>query len=272
MIKTAEELDAIREGGRLLGKILEELVLMVCPGATTEEIDRAAESKIRAVGGRPSFKGYAPHGVPPFPSTICACINDEVVHAPAIPPRTLKEGDIFSIDIGMEWPIEKLQMTNDKLQSNGNGFFTDTAITVPVGHISPKANDLIEVTREALERGIAAVKAGGRISDIGKAVQSSVEERGYSVVRALVGHGVGYAVHELPEVPNYVDANTPAVFLASGMVIAIEPMVNHGSHLVVTAPDRWTIKTKDGALSAHFEHTLIVTDRGADVVTRRPKE
>src|SRR3989338_1213978 len=244
-IKTPEELELIRQGGKKMGKILDRLCKMVAPGVTTEELDVAAERMIRDAGGEPAFKGYVPRpGIIPFPTTICASINHEVVHAPAVPSRMIKEGDLVKIDIGMKWP-------------KGKGFFTDTARTVVVGKVDKKIAKLIEVTERALKLGIKQVRAGNRVSQISKAIEAYVEKFGLSIVRDLVGHGVGYKVHEPPEIPNYWQEGFPDCVLEEGMVIAIEPMVNLGGWRVKVQPDGWTIVTVDGKPSAHFEHTVI---------------
>lgn len=246
----------MREGGRCLATVLRELVTIVRPGISTAELDAHAEARLRALGGVPSFLGYA--GVvstTPFPSTLCTSVNEEVVHAPALPGRTLRTGDIIGLDIGVRYPA-------------AGGFCTDMAVTVPVGRVAPAANQLIRVTREALERGIAAARVGGRVRDISQAVQSYVERAGFSVVRDLVGHGVGRQVHEAPEVPNFVTGgHADDEVLEAGLVIAIEPMVNAGGVPVRTAADRWTVVTHDRSLSAHFEHTVVVTDGGPIILT-----
>ena len=258
MIKTPEEIKLIGRGGRLLSRVLGKVVARVAPGVTTAELDDLAEKEILKAGGRPAFKGYRVYKVEmAYNSTVCTSVNDEVVHGLAHPGRILKEGDIIGLDIGMQYPA------ND-------GLFTDMAMTVPVGKVSEQALKLMRVTRECLERAIAVVHAGARLSDIGSAVQSHAEGNGYGVVRDLVGHGVGYDVHEEPRVPNYVDADTPNIVLKKGMVIAIEPMINAGAWQVKTLPDGWTVKTADGSLSAHFENTIAVTDDGCEILTPFP--
>jgi len=216
----------------------------VQPGMTTGELDRLAEEFIRAHGGRPAFKGYRG-----FPASICPAVNDEVVHG--IPgDRRLKEGDIVGLDVGVEM----------------NGYYGDAAVTVPVGKASKEALRLLEVTREALMAGVARAKAGNRVGDISHAIQSHVEKHGYSVVRSLVGHGIGREMHEEPQVPNYgPEGRGPR--LMAGQVIAIEPMVNVGGADVVTQPDGWTVVTKDGSLSAHFEHTVAVGGDGPEILS-----
>ncbi len=241
-----------------MGEILEALAKAVKPGVTSLEIDNLAEKLIKRHGGKPAFKGYKnKKNDPPFPSAICACVNEELVHGIARADQKLKNGDIFSIDIGMEL----------------NGFFTDTAITVIVGEIPEKTKELLRVTREALEVGIGAAKPGNTVADIGRAIEQFVKSQGdYGIVRDLVGHGVGHAVHEDPRVPNYYDKEMEAWILEPGVVIAIEPMIAIGHHAIETAEDGWTVRMKDRSLCAHFEHTVIVGEKGNEVATRRPCE
>ena len=248
----------IRRGGVLLSRVLGKVARRVAPGVTTAELDDIAEREILKAGGRPAFKGYRIAGVKmPYNSTVCTSVNDEVVHGLAYPGRVLKEGDIIGLDIGMQYPA-------------ADGFFSDMAMTVPVGKITDKAAKLMKVTRECLERAISVVHAGAKLSDIGNAVQKHAEGNGFGVVRDLVGHGVGYDVHEEPRVPNYVDHDYPDVTLKAGMVLAIEPMVNAGGWEVKTLADGWTVKTVDGSLSAHFENTIAVTDDGCEILTPFP--
>lgn len=243
-LRDRNEIEAIRASARLVARTLAMLAAAVRPGMTTGELDRMAEEFIRANGGRPAFKGYRG-----FPATICPAINDEVVHG--IPgDRRLAEGDILGLDVGVEM----------------NGYFGDAAVTVPVGAVAPDAAELLRVTREALMAGVAQAKAGNRVGDISHAIQSHVEKHGYSVVRSLVGHGIGREMHEEPQVPNYgPEGRGPR--LMAGQVLAIEPMVNVGGAEVVTRPDGWTVVTKDGSLSAHFEHTVAVGGDGPDILS-----
>jgi methionyl aminopeptidase len=243
-LRDREEVEAIRAAARLVAKTLEMLGRHVRPGITTAELDRLAEAFIRDHGGRPAFKGYRG-----FPASICPSINDEVVHA--IPgPRELREGDIIGIDVGVEQ----------------GGFFGDAAFTFPVGAVSERTERLLTVAREALEKGIAQARAGNRVGDISHAIQAHAEAAGFSVVRALVGHGIGRAMHEEPQVPNYgLPDRGPR--LMAGQVLAIEPMVNVGGPDVVTKDDGWTVVTRDGGLSAHFEHTVAVGPDGPDVLS-----
>lgn len=216
----------------------------VRPGVTTAELDRLAETFIRDHGARPAFKGYRG-----FPATICPAVNEEVVHG--IPgARRLKEGDIVGIDVGVE----------------RDGFYGDAAITVPVGEVSPRAAELLRVTREALLEGIAQARPGRRVGDISHAIQSHAERHGFSVVTQLVGHGIGREMHEEPQVPNYGPPGRGPKLMA-GQVLAIEPMVNAGGAEVVTQADGWTVVTKDGSLSAHFEHTVAIGPDGPEILS-----
>ncbi len=263
-IKSPEAIKQIEKGGKIIGIILAKLAKLCQPGVTTWEVDQAAEKMIAQAGGRPSFKGYRsqPEDTP-FPTTICASINQELVHAAAKKSVKLKEGDIFSIDIGMEWPYKK----------NFRGYFTDTAITVMIGKVSEEIQKLLAVTRTSLEVGIKAVKPGNTVADIGRAIEDYVKSQGrYGIVRDLVGHGVGYEVHEDPRVPNFFDKNLHDWVLKPGMIIAIEPMISLGDYRIKTAADGWAIEMADGSMCAHFEHTVIVTPYGRRVATRRPDE
>jgi len=259
-IKQPQEVETIIEGGRLMGEILDELAGMVAPGVSAFDIDKKAEELIIKVGGRPAFKGYRTRiSEPPFPSTICASVNDEVVHGIASKEKILNEGDIFTIDIGMQYPKK-------------GGYFTDTAVTVPVGSVDEHTMQLLNVTKKSLFKGIEQATVGNTVADIGAAIQKYVDPQGYGIVRDLVGHGVGHAVHEEPRVPNYYDKELEAWELKPGVVIAIEPMLTMGTREVVTAEDGWTILTRDGSLSAHFEHTIVITEDGPVIATQRPSE
>lgn len=243
-LRGREEIESIRQAARLVGRTLRMLETEVKPGASTAHLDRLAEAFIRDHGGRPAFKGYRE-----FPANICTSVNEEVVHG--IPgARELREGDIIGIDVGVEM----------------DGYYGDAARTFAVGPASPGALRLMRVTEEALAQGIAQARAGKRVGDISHAIQAHVEAAGYSVVRALVGHGIGRQMHEEPQVPNYgVPGRGPK--LMAGQVLAIEPMVNEGGPDVVTRDDRWTVATRDGSLSAHFEHTVAVGMDGPDVLS-----
>jgi methionyl aminopeptidase len=242
--RSQSEIEKLRRVNQLVARILAELRRTVAPGVTTHDIDALAERRVREAGAEPAFKGY--HG---YPATVCASVNEQVVHG--IPSsRGLVEGDILSIDMGAKL----------------DGFYGDCAVTVPVGSISPAAASLLKVTEEALFRGIAVVKPGARVSDIGAAVQEHVERHGYSVVREFVGHGIGTELHEEPQVANYGPGGS-GPRLSEGMVLAIEPMVNAGKAAVKVLSDGWTAVTVDRSLSAHFEHTVVVTREGSEILT-----
>ena len=243
--RSAAELERLARVNALVARVLAELAAMIVPGVTTAEVDAVAERRQREAGAEPAFKGY--HG---YPATICASVNEQVVHG--IPSaRKLAAGDIISVDLGAKM----------------DGFYGDSAVTVAVGPVSAEAARLLDVTKQSLHEALAVVKAGARLSDIGAAVQRHVEANGFSVVREFVGHGIGVTLHEEPQIPNY---GTPGrgPRLAEGMVLAIEPMVNIGQAGVKVLADGWTAVTKDGSLSAHFEHTVAVTADGCRVLTR----
>jgi methionyl aminopeptidase len=242
--RSKSEIEKLRRVNQLVGRVLTELRQMIVPGVTTGDIDASAEALVREAGAEPAFKGY--HG---FPATVCASVNEQVVHG--IPSaRQLVEGDVLSLDMGAKL----------------DGFYGDCAVTVPVGHVSRGAARLLQVTETALFRGIEAVKPGARVSDIGAAVQAHAEAHGFSVVREFVGHGIGTSLHEEPQIANYGPAGR-GPRLAEGMTLAIEPMVNAGAAGVKVLSDGWTAVTRDGSLSAHFEHTLVVADGGCEILT-----
>lgn len=244
--KAAWEIELIRRACQIVSAALSRLREMVRPGVTTRELDWAAEEAIRAQGASPAFKGYRD-----YPYSLCTSVNEEVVHG--LPSeRRLESGDIVSLDLG----------------AVVDGYYGDGAVTVPVGEVSPDVFRLLQVTEEALERGIAVVQPGNRVGDISHTIQECVEQAGYSVVRTFVGHGIGKTLHEEPQVPNF-GAPGCGVVLKPGMTLAIEPMVNAGGPEVMVLDDRWTAVTRDGTLSAHFEHTVAVTETGHDVLTRR---
>ncbi|PJE76008.1 type I methionyl aminopeptidase [Candidatus Uhrbacteria bacterium CG10_big_fil_rev_8_21_14_0_10_48_11] len=251
-----KDIAIIAECGLRMAEILRDVAKRAVPGATTAELDQCAEKAIRDAGGVPSFLHYrGAVGLTPFPSSLCISINNEVVHGPAYPVRSLKNGDIVGLDIGMRYPAK-------------SGFCTDTAVTVVVGDGAPEALRLVNVTKEALARGVAAVSAGCKVRTIGKAVETYVKEQGFSVVREFVGHGVGQHVHEAPEVPNFASRGEEGnVVLPVGSVIAIEPMVNAGRSEIDILEDGWTVVTLDGSLSAHFEQTIVVTKDGPKILT-----
>ena len=243
--KSPAEIEKMRAASTLVAEVLAELAGMIAPGVSTLDLDIEAERLVRAAGAEPAFKGYRG-----YPCTLCASANDEVIHG--IPSkRPLVEGDIVSLDMGVKQ----------------HGFFGDSAITVPVGRVSEQAQLLLRVTRESLEKGIAQVRLGGRVSDIGHAIQQHVEAHGFSIVREFVGHGIGASLHEDPQIANYGEPGR-GPRLAEGMTLAIEPMVNVGRPGVKMLADGWTAVTRDGSLSAHFEHTVAVSKNGPVVLTR----
>jgi methionyl aminopeptidase len=246
-LKNALEIERMRTSGRIVAEVLDAIGARIGPGVTTAELDRLAESIIKGHdGARPAFKGYGG-----FPATICASINDEVVHGIPSASRRLQEGDIVGIDVGVLL----------------DGYHADAARTFAVGRVSTEAEDLLRITQAALAAGIEAAQPGGHLGDISAAIQRVVETAGFSVVRELVGHGIGQHLHEDPQVPNFGNAGR-GLPLDPGLVIAIEPMVNRGDCGVRTLEDAWTIVTADGTLSAHFEHTVAITEDGPEVLTR----
>jgi methionyl aminopeptidase len=251
ILKSREEIDKMRRAGRLVCQVLSAVVDKADVGVTTIELDRIAEKMIRDGGAVPAFKGYQPEFVKcgPFPATLCTSINDEVVHG--IPDgRPLADGDILSIDTGVEM----------------EGYFGDAAVSIIIGRPEQGAQSLVQVTRNALDAGINACVPGNRLGDVSSAIQTVAEAAGFSVVRRFVGHGIGRQMHEDPPVPNYGSPGTGPV-LKPGMVLALEPMVNMGTSDVEASADCWPVATRDGKLSAHFEHTVAVTESGAEVLT-----
>ncbi len=251
ILKSRREIEKMRQAGRLVRRVLDAVADMADVGITTRELDEAAERMIREGGGVPAFKGYRPEFVKcePFPASLCTSINDEVVHG--IPDdRPLEDGDILSIDTGVEL----------------EGYFGDAAVSIALGDCTVDARSLIQVTRNALDAGIGACRPGNRIGDISSAIQTVAETAGFSVVRRFVGHGIGTRMHEDPPVPNYGVPGTGPV-LKPGMVLALEPMVNMGSSEVEASAECWRVATRDGSLSAHFEHTVAITESGAEVLT-----
>ncbi len=264
-LKTKTDISAILEGGAILGEILEYLGTLVKPGVTGLDIDTEAEARIRAAGGVPAFKGYGEGGNGPFPGTICFSINDEVVHGIPTAKKVIKAGDVVKVDIGMEYGSRS---GKDK----GRGYFTDTAITVIAGKADEPTKQLLVDTYDSLMLGIAAAQSGNTILDISTAIEGYLKPKKYGIVRDLVGHGVGYEVHEDPRVPNYIDKTLGSWKLEPGLVIAIEPMVTMGDWRVRLAKDGWGIVTKDGSMSAQFEHTVVITKDGPVIATKRPSE
>lgn len=252
VIKSEREIALMRRAGQIVAKVLEAIREQVHPGITTGELDELAERIIRAEGGIPSFKGYdGGSDRPPFPATICASVDNEVVHGIPSRQRVLEEGQILSVDVGAIY----------------QGYHGDAAITVPVGKVSDLARRLMEVTEGALYAGIAAARAGNRLGDISHAIQSYVESRGFSVVREYTGHGIGREMHEGLQVLNFGEPGR-GVRLRAGMTLALEPMVNVGDWRTRVLADGWTVVTYDGSLSAHFEHTILVRDGEAEILTR----
>ena len=254
IIKTPEEIEILREGGKRLAMVLHKVKEMVAPGISTKSLDKYAEKLIRELGDEPAFLNYRPTGAKiPFPATLCVSVNDEVVHGIPSDKRILAEGDIVSIDLGIKH----------------QGLFTDMAMTVPVGKVSSSSRKLMEITEKALQVGISAAQAGNKIGDIGHAIESFVHshKEKYGIVEVLSGHGVGRAIHEDPYIPNFGKAGTGAK-LSPGMVIAIEPMLNNGTKNVILEKDEYTFRTADRKRSAHFEHSILITDGEPEILTK----
>lgn len=244
IIKSFREIEQLKKANAIAAEVLHELKKAAAPGVTTRDLDQRAEEVIRSRGALPAFKGYRG-----FPASLCISINEEVVHG--IPgSRRLKEGDIVSFDVG----------------TNLNGYYGDAAITLPVGEVDPEAQRLLQVTEKALHIGINKARPGNRLSDISHAVQAWVEGQGFSVVRDFVGHGIGRSLHEEPQIPNFGSPNQ-GPRLEKGMVFALEPMVNEGAHEVKILSDGWTVVTADGKRSAHFEHTIAITDGEVEILS-----
>lgn len=247
-LKSQEDLRTMRRAGQIVAEVLDRLRAAVRPGVSTIELDRIAEEITRKRGAVPAFKGYQV-GTRVFPASLCVSINEEVVHG--IPsPRTLRDGDIVGLDFGVQL----------------DGYYADAALTVPVGTVSAEALRLLTVTREALEAGIGSLRVGNRLGDLSHAIQRRAEGAGYSIVREFVGHGIGRRLHEEPQVPNFGEPGRGRL-LREGMVLAIEPMVNLGGPGVMVKDDGWTAVTRDGSLSAHFEHSVALTESGPEVLT-----
>ena len=251
-IKRPEEIARMRHAGAILADVLGKLETELRPGVTTATLDGIAERMIRDAGAIPSFLGYGgTRGSVPFPGSICASINDEVVHGIPSGSRALREGDVISLDVGCIW----------------QGWHADTARTFAIGQVPPTVSRLIAATREGMEAGIAAAIPGQRLGDVGAAIEAVAIRHGYGVVRPFVGHGIGTAMHEDPQVPNYGRPGT-GMRIEAGMCFAIEPMFNLGDDDVAVLDDGWTVVTADGSISAHFEDTIAITERGAEVLTR----
>lgn len=255
LLKTPQEIEKLKQGGAILSSILRELRGLCVAGAGTAELDAIAQARMKERGGRPSFLNYTvARDVAPFPGAVCISINEEVVHGLPLPARTIQAGDIVGLDIGM-WH---------------EGLATDMATTVIVGEVAPEVQALVRETRTALEVALSVVKAGKWIHDIGNAVDDYLTPKGYGIVRDLVGHGVGHAVHEEPPIPHFRDRYAARVKMQEGMVLAIEPMVTLGTWKVRMKRDGWTVVTADGKPAAHFELTIAVTKTGYDLVTPWP--
>ncbi|MBU6323584.1 MAG: type I methionyl aminopeptidase [Patescibacteria group bacterium] len=256
-VKSAAERTKLIEAGKRLGLVLSELEKAVRPGVSTETLDDLAEKLIRDAGDEPCFLGYTPEGADrPYPATLCVSVNDEIVHGiPNESPRTLSEGDIVGLDLGL----------------SHEGFIVDSAITVAVGKTDKAARALMDTTRDALRLGIAAARPGNRVGDISHAIETAFKGSGFSIVKQLGGHGVGAAVHEEPFIPNFGRAGTGPL-LKEGMVLALEPIANEGKAAVAVAGDGYTYRTRDGSRSAHFEHTILIEKDETLILTRRPGE
>lgn len=252
LIKTSEEIETLREGGKILAAILKLLEKRITPGVSTMDLENLALAEIKKAGAEPAFKGYQPgRDQSPFPAALCTSIDAEVVHCIPKDNRVLKEGEIISLDLGIKY----------------KGLFTDAAITVPVGRVTAEAQKLLRTTERALAAGIAQIKPGNTIGDIAHAIEKVGKSARLGVIRDLIGHGVGHAVHESPSVPNYGKPGTLEK-LEPGMVLAIEPMFTLGDFRIKFLDDGWTVITADGSLAAHFEHTVAVTETGYIVLTR----
>ena len=251
LVKTPAEIEVMRAGGRILAAVLRQVAAAVKPGVSTAELDKIASRELLARGAKPSFLGYRNEQGQAYPASLCTSINHVVVHGMPSAELVLKEGDVLGLDLGCWY----------------KGLCTDTAITVPVGAVSSQARKLIKAAEQALHEGLKQVRGAARLGDIGHAIQTFVAAQGFAVVRALTGHGVGRAVHEEPSIPNFGRAGAGSK-LVTGMTLAIEPMVNAGGYEVETLTDNWTVITADGSLSAHFEHTVVVTDNGYEILTK----
>lgn len=253
-IKTKKEIGLIREGGKKLAHVMEHVLSFMKPGISALELDRIAEEELQKQGGVSWFKGYRDRSQGHeyiFPASICVSINDEIVHGIPTKEKIIRDGAIVSIDIGMKY----------------KNLFTDMARTVIAGNGDEKAKQLLQVTKEALDRGIAAISDGVHVGDVGSAIEEYIKPYDYGIIRKLVGHGVGYSAHEEPQIPNFGKRGTGA-HIHQGMALAIEPMITEGGEEIITDEDGWTVRTKDGSRAAHFEDTIVVTKDGAEILTR----
>ena len=254
-IKTPEDIAKMKRGGEILSRTLASVMQACVPGVTTTELDKLARESFAAAGGKPSFLHYQIHkSDPPYPSAICISINDEVVHGPATPERVIADGDLVGLDVGL-WYEEMA---------------TDMAATVCVGNASSEARELSRHTRESLKRALAVVRDGGWIHELGAAIEDYLKPKGYGIIRDMVGHGVGFAVHEEPQIPHFREPRLPPIKMKTGMCLAIEPMVTNGDWRIRQKNDGWTIVTSDGSLAAHWEVTVVVTKSGFELITPWP--
>ncbi len=271
-IKTKEEIELMRQGGHILASVLFEVAKKIKPGITTKELDELAEDLIYQQGALPGFKGFND-----YPAALCTSINEEIVHA--LPSaRKLKHGDIIGLDLGVLWPPENCNSCAMAHSCGGSprgealrgeqGLFTDAAITVAVGKVSPEAKKIISAAKGALDVAIDKIKPGRKLSEVSAAIEAYVAKQGLAVIRELVGHGVGYDLHEDPEIPNFASHYFQDVVLKEGMTLAVEPMVSVGSHKIKKSKDKYGYETEDGSLAAHFEHTVVVTKNGCEVLTK----
>lgn len=264
-IKSKEQINIMRQGGKILAKILDEVAKAVKPGVTTKELDELATELIFANGAKPAFLGYEG-----FPAALCASVNEMIVHS--VPSaRKLKEGDIIGLDLGILYPFENCAgcfMVGNCAKPRVEGLYADMAVTVSVGKISSQAAKLIDAAKKSLDLAIEQIKPGNHLGDIGFAIQRHAEKNGFSVIRDLVGHGVGKELHEEPQIPNFGQPGTGPE-LKPGMTLALEPMISAGGHEIKKSPDGHGFETKDGSLAAHFEHTAAVTKKGCEILTFR---
>lgn len=262
-IKNEFEIGLMRQGGKILASVLFELSKKIKPGITTKELDELAEELIYQNGALPAFKGFDD-----YPNALCASVNNEIVHA--LPSsRKLKEGDIIGLDLGVLWPPEHCASCAMAGGCGGQkGLYADAALTVAVGKISPEAKKIMEATRGALQAGLDKIKPGRKLFEVSAAIEKYAKNQGFAIVRELIGHGVGYDLHEEPEIPNFVSAYFKDITLKEGMTLAIEPMLSAGSYKIKKSKDGYGYETEDGSLSAHFEHTVAVTKSGHEILTK----
>jgi len=262
-IKNEIEIELMRQGGKILASVLSELAKKVKPGVTTKSLDELAESLIYMQGALPGFKGFDG-----YPAALCTSVNEEIVHA--LPSgRKLKEGDIIGLDLGVLWPPEHCASCAMAGGCGGQkGLYTDAAITVAIGKVSPEAKKIIAVAEGALDVAIAKIKPGRKLSEVSAAIEEFAVKSGFNIIRELVGHGVGYELHEEPDIPNFSSSYFSDVVLKEGMTLAIEPMISAGSHKIKKSKDHYGYETEDKSLSSHFEHTVVVTKKGCEILTK----